>query len=124
MNNENIDDAYYTAFVSSGSIIIECQCGITHIADDEFEYLEYYEQDEVIEFEKEHPDKVIHHDCTSISWGFVGDKQVVYDCPCGFDKKLQIFLVENQHQIINFYRRLFKLEKQQFIEKEKALSEV
>jgi hypothetical protein len=112
-------EIFRDSFTSSGSITISCSCGRLHVADDDINQLEEEEQKSIEEFEKDHPDKVIHHSDCSISWFHFSNKQVVVECPCKADVKIHNMLMNNRyHQIIKFFKSLLKAEQSELKMKE------
>lgn len=114
-------DEFIDSFCGSGSIIIECRCGRTHVACDEINYLEQEEIDELIKLEKSNPDKVIRWPFSSISWTWINGEQVVFDCPCGYDKMICFFIEEHYTQILKFIEKIVKSERTDVKRKEKLL---
>lgn len=121
MEESEFYDEFIGAFSSSGSIVIDCRCGRTHIADDEFSYLEKEEQDELLQLEKEHPEKVVRWGYASISWTWINGEQVVFECPCGYDKMVCLFIENHQSQIMNFIGKMVKNERNDVERKERQL---
>ena len=115
-------DEFYGAFMGSGSIYVECDfCGRLHIADDDIGYLEDDDIKYIEQFEKDNPDKVVHCDCNSISWTWMGEKQMVFDCQCGYDKIICDFFIDNRHRILKFFTGIVKSEKLDAEQNEKML---
>ncbi len=112
-------EIFRNSFITTGSIFIECSCGRLHIADDDYNQLEEDDKKSVEEFEKEHPERVIHYSCTSIEWFHFGNKQVVVGCPCKSDIKIHNLLMNNRFNIISFFKEVLKTEKKDVKMKEK-----
>jgi len=113
-------EIFRTSFTQASSITIDCSCGITHVDDDELNLLEENELKEFKQFETKKPDKVIHHDY-SPCWFFFGKKQVVVECPCKSDIKIHNMLLNNEYNIVKFFKEVNKQEKKNIKFKENQL---
>lgn len=111
-------EIFRNSFITTGSIYIECCCGRLHIADDDYNQLEEDDKKSVEEFEKEHPQRVMHYSCTSIEWFHFSSKQIVVMCPCKRDAKIHNLLMDNRFNIISFFKEVLKVEKRNFKMKE------
>lgn len=104
-------DDFINSFSTSGSVIIDCRCGRIHVADDEIDCLEEEELEELRKIEEKDPNKVVHWGYASISWTWINGEQVVFECPCGFDKMVCAFIEEHQSQILSFIGKMVKTER-------------
>lgn len=110
LTEPKFSDEFFNAFNSSGSILVGCRCGRMHIAQDEVGYLENEEIEEIERFEIEQPDKVIRWDCDSISCTYINGEEVVFDCPCGYDKMLCRFIENHQKEILSVIGKIVESE--------------
>jgi len=114
-------EEFEAAFCHSGSIVIDCECGITHVATDDIEYLEEDEIFELKELKRKHPEKIVEWSCSMISWTIINGKQVVFGCPCGRAEEL-CFFIENHHQeIMKLIEKIVKSERSEIEAKEELL---
>lgn len=104
-------DEFLDSFDGCGSILVVCRCGRMHVAQDELGYLEDEEVKEIERFEAERPDKIIRWDCDSISWTYINGEEVVFDCPCGYDKMLCRFIENHQEEILSVIGKIVESEK-------------
>lgn len=117
-------DEFCDAFAHSGSILIKCGCGITHVATDELSWLEEEEILEINDLRVNNPEILIEWNCSSISWTTINGRDVVFGCPCGYAEKL-CFFIENHHpEIMKLIEKIVKFEKSEIEAKEKMLRNV
>ena len=116
-------DDFINTFCHSGSVIIQCKCGRIHVAEDELCLLEEEEIEELLEDEKKNPGMVIRSNCTSISWTWINGEQVVFECPCGYDKDLCNFIENHYPEILKLITKIVKVETEDVKRKEKLLKE-
>lgn len=97
---------FRNAFVGGGSYCsVDCKCGITHFvlkgcwASGDYEDGEY---ENLLEMQKEDPDKVISHTDT-IDFGYIGNECFVIGCPCNSLKRYEDWLLQNRHWIVNYF---------------------
>lgn len=114
-------DEFCDVFAHSGSIIIKCDCGITHVANDEIGYLEKEEILELQELEARNPESVIRWDCSSISWTTINGRDIVFDCPCGYAEKLCRFIENHDSEIMKLIKKMVDFEKNELEAKEELL---
>lgn len=115
MENETTDysDEFYSSFMTAGSVLIDCDCGRTHVATDGLPCLEEEEIESIKKLKEKYPDKVIEWDCDSISWTWIQGKQIVFDCPCKIDKIFMNVILEHRTQIMDFFKRVNKIKQKQ-----------
>jgi len=76
-------EEFERAFTSSGSIVVECNCGRTHFCDrEDAGDFEVGELEGLREANRKSPDKVMGWDCTSIGRIQVDGKEFAEGCPC------------------------------------------
>lgn len=114
-------DEFCDAFAHSGSILIKCDCGITHVADDELGYLEEEEILELQELEASDPDSIIRWGCSSISWTTVNGRDVVFGCPCGCAEELCYFIENHHTEIMQVIKKIVEFERRGLEKKEELL---
>ena len=93
MKLEKISKAFYNAICHSSTCCdVDCACGRVHFVSHinsrgSYEEGEY---EKLLERHKEHPDKYIKEsEFDSISYGNVNGEQIVIDCPCKKDVKIE-----------------------------------
>jgi len=115
-------DEFFDAFAHSGSVLVTCRCGRVHIAQDEIAVLENEEIEELEKFEKERPEKVIRWNCDSVSWTYINGEEVVFDCPCGYDKIICHFIENHQEEIMRVIGKIVDNERSTLVNKEELLA--
>lgn len=109
---KKVSDEFYRSFMGGGALISEqCSCGRTHfcnpqISQGDFEDGEY---DNLLKLQKEDPENYIESEYGSVSYFYIGNEIVVYDCPCGKDISYEKFFWNYRYSIMEFYKN--KLEK-------------
>ena len=109
------------AFAHSGSILIQCACGITHVATDEMEYLEEEEILELQELKANNPESVIEWGCSSISWATINGRETVFGCPCGYAEELCYFIENHHTEIMKLIEKIVEFERNALEAKEEIL---
>lgn len=122
LTEPEFSDEFFESFNSSGSIVVMCRCGRLHVAQDELKFLDAEEIEEIKKFEIKKPDKFVQWDCDSISWTYINGEEVVFECPCEYDKMLCQFIENHQEEIMEVIGKIVESEKIALANKEYLLS--
>ena len=96
-------DEFMEAVCNAGSISVDCElCGRTHFTTLEASSFEEGELEDLIKKHEKDPDKYIMSDCSSISFGYLDEKQVVFDCPCNIASKYEKLFWNHRHIIRDY----------------------
>lgn len=115
MNNEACSEVFQDAMCDAGGLTKTCQlCGRIHYNSLNTGDYEEGEFDELLKKAYKEPSKYIAYS-GGISYGWVMGFQVVFGCPCGWQKFISIetFLVEHREQVSRFYKKMAEAAAQQ-----------
>jgi hypothetical protein len=101
-------DEFMEAVVSGGSIVIECElCERVHFATwDDGAGWEEGELEGLRANAEKKPDKYIEDaTCSSISWGYLNNQQVVWGCPCNLAKKIEDWVWGHRRIISAYFKK-------------------
>lgn len=90
------------AICDGGTPVATCACGVTHF-DANGEFMDEGELETLLVKQQANPEKYSSHD-GSISFGHVAGQQYVWNCNCDRLDKCEMWLLENQRMILNFFR--------------------
>ena len=97
-------EIFWDAFVDGGSIATECSCGRTHFSYSEDNDWEENELEELLEKQKEYPDKYIGTEDDCVAVAMIQGNPVCYNCPCNIAAKYENFILQHETEIIKYFK--------------------
>lgn len=116
-------ETFWDAIIHSSSLVILCEfCGRVHFATwSEGDYDDGEELTDLKKRAKINPDRYIEdHEYSSIRWGYLDGKQIVYRCKCNSAARFENWIWDHRRLISDYLSaRVKELEKK--LEEEKEL---
>lgn len=98
-------EMFWDAFIDGGSIVIQCSCGRTHFSNrEDAGDWEDGELEELLKNQSLFPDKYISTSDDAVATAYINGNILCYNCPCGMDAKYERFILDNESEIIKYYK--------------------
>lgn len=106
-----LDEIFWSAFLSGGGFSMDCHCGKNHIAIETIDEWDEWDADphgvvdmklSYQEMAKNDDNLILHYDCDSIHYITLANRHFVYDCDCEGWKPYMDFLFSQRKEIAHF----------------------